>query len=196
LYQGATSLGCLINNWTLQEFDSWSGGGPGQLPLVYDKTEICQLPQPYIQKGTKLSIDLAFEPGDGTITAVTFKATGPSGPSGEPLFQGSVNIDLTQLAAVPSSILAYQFFVAGQPGGAYTTFSAGSGRITYVSNELISVSPSLGFQSAWDSDALPALIPGSTGENSNMNYGFLPPSTLSPATTLTQTFQLTGYGGF
>jgi hypothetical protein len=192
LNQGATSLMCVVNNWTLQQYWTWT---PGQTPIVYDRAEICELPEPYLPAGTSLTTDLTFDPVLGTITAVTFAAKGPDGPTGLPQFEGQVRIDLTQTGGVPSSILSYQYVVVGEPGGAFTTFGAGGGIITYRSNELISVSPSLSFQSAWDSGATRAPIPGGTGEDSNMNYGFLPPSTLSPATRLEQSFQLQGYGG-
>jgi hypothetical protein len=193
LAPGATSLNCLVNNWTNQEYITWVETGTGPLPVVYDRPLLCTLPQAYLPKGTKLSFTFAFHSPFVAITGVTFAATGPKGTSGEPLFEGSVSVDLTQMAGVPGSILAYQFFVVGNDFGAYTTFTSGSGTITYQSSELISVSPTLFFQSAWDSDAIPALNKAGTGESSNMKYSFLPASTISPATKLTQKFQLSGY---
>lgn len=195
LHPKDSTLDTNICNWTLQEYQSYGLGGSPQMPIVYEDTGFCQMPQSYLPDGTTLSINLTFHPTLGTVIGVTFEATGPKGNSGEPSFKGSSYVDLTKTSGVPGSILAYQFLIVGSNGGADTTFAGGGGRITYESNELISVSPSLAFQSAWDSGATVELLGGGTGENSNMNYSFLPPSTVSPATSLTQTFQLAGYGG-
>jgi len=188
LAPGSSSLNCLINNWTINEYNSWAGGGPGQLPIVYDETQICPLPHPYIPKETTITIELQFDSRTSVVNQVAFKVAGPNGE-----FAGAQTIDVTQTPAIPSSLLDCQLLVVGYANGAHTTFIVGSGTITYETPDMFEVAPSLGFEDAWDSGALPALIPGGSGEDSNMNYTFLPPSNVLPSTKLIQTFKLSGH---
>lgn len=149
--------------------------------LIDQDVDLAPLPNGKLPSGWQFKINLTTDAPKGNVSAVTFKvvdATGTTRANKTMTLLSLKDIKGNSLIAADlAPITAFEVNIVGPDDGDATTFSSGSGTITYVATSPLTVI-----------NHAPACIesgtPG-TAETSNCKYGFLP---WTESKTLVQSF--------
>jgi hypothetical protein len=137
--------------------------------MIDQSYDLCPLPNANLPTGWQLKISLAND-ASGNVNAVTFVVVDNTGA---PLANKTITLlslhntsGVSVTSADLAPITAFEVNLVGPYGGQTTTFSSGSGTITYAaSNPLTALSHA--------PTCIESRTPG-TAETSNSKYGLLP----------------------